>query len=117
MPLPSIQPAEWYDYLSDLFQVTDRENMPEKLAKALQYLSRADSVLAMIYFPDKFPALLYADIDHNCRKNNFDAYLQGFYLLDPFYQMATHCQEATLFHLKDIWDNSFYDSEYNESLY
>ncbi|MBL4802523.1 MAG: helix-turn-helix transcriptional regulator [Emcibacter sp.] len=114
---PTIQTAEWYRYLSDLYGLNDSKEIPQKLAVALQYLSRGDSVLVMVYFPHKRPVLLYADIDHNNRKNNFDEYLQGFYLLDPFYQMTLTCKDVTLSHLKDICENKFYDSEYYESWY
>ncbi|PCI33901.1 MAG: hypothetical protein COB54_02565 [Alphaproteobacteria bacterium] len=121
MHSPTIQTPEWYRYLAELYDQAGsqkgRAAMPEKLALALQYLSRADSILVMVYFPNKRPVLLYADIDHSCRKNNFDEYLQGFYLLDPFYQMAFSCSDVTLFHLQDICENSFFDSEYYASWY
>ncbi len=117
MRSPSLGTAEWYSYLAALFCRNGADTIPQNLGRALQYLSRADSILIMVYFPDKRPALLYADIDHKCRKNNFTEYLQGFYLLDPFYQRAVGCAESTLFHLKDICENSFYDSEYYESWY
>ena len=117
MHSPTIQTVEWYRYLSDIFELDNRREIPESLAVTLQYLSRADSVLVMVYFPNKRPVLLYADIDHDCRKNNFDEYLQGYYLLDPFYQMTFECADVGLSHLKDICENSFYDSEYYDSWY
>ena len=117
MDSPTIQTVEWYRYLSDIFELDNHREIPESLAVALQYLSRADSVLVMVYFPHKRPVLLYADIDHNNRKNKFEEYLQGFYLLDPFYQLASSCTQVTLSHLKEICENSFYDSEYYESWY
>lgn len=113
----TIQSVEWYRHLSDIYLLDDNKKIPEKLALALQYLSLGDSVLVMVYFPNKRPVLLYADINNNNRKNNFEEYLQGFYLLDPFYQMASTCTQVTLSHLKDICENSFFDSEYYESWY
>jgi len=117
MRSPALETAEWYDHLAALFCPDGKGAIPQKLGRALRYLSRADSILIMVYFSDKRPALLYADIDHKCRKNDFVEYLQGFYLLDPFYQRARDCGETTLFHLKDICQNSFHDSEYYESWY
>jgi len=117
MTSPTIQSMEWYGFISDLYEKKNTKEIPEKIARALQYLSQADSLLVLIYFPNKPPALLYADIDHKCRKNNFKEYLQGIYLLDPFYQTALGCTEIILSHLKDICEGSFYDGEYYESWY
>lgn len=53
MRSPSLETAEWYGHLAALVARNGKENIPQNLGRALQYLSRADSILIMVYFPDK----------------------------------------------------------------
>ncbi|NVJ69407.1 MAG: helix-turn-helix transcriptional regulator [Alphaproteobacteria bacterium] len=109
--------TRWHQCLGALLRETDSEALVSNLIAELKALTRANSIILMIYREGSSPVFLHNDTGHSWRKNNFDDYIAAFYILDPFYQAAMKLEEDGMLGLEEITPPDFHQSEYFEAWY
>lgn len=89
----------------------------ERIIGILKAYMRVDAGLVLQYSDDALPTVLFDDME--VRKWNYHEkiYLDGMYLLDPFYLVAVEERRSGLFALAEVAPDSFYESEYFKSYY
>lgn len=94
-----------------------QESFPASLADVLRCQVEFDSMLVLRYSADGPPVILHDDFQHQLRCNNLDTYLEGAYLLDPYFIKATKDRAEGLFRLQDIVAPDFIMSPYFRMYY
>ncbi len=78
---------------------------------------QCDSALAMYYAAERPPTVLFDAFDHGLRRNDLRNYLDGAYLLDPFFALAQRSRRAGQHRLGDIVTADFAASPYFRRYY
>ncbi len=89
----------------------------EAVLRFVQSVVPFTSCLVTLVFRSRPPTLLYDDIAPRRRRIVVDAYLQGAYLLDPFYDYLLKGPGKTIARLRDIQPDHFRKSEFYCSYY
>lgn len=76
-----------------------------------------DSSLIVAYRAGERPTVVYDDLSHDWRENRVERYVEGAYLLDPFYLAAMDAGLTGLHRLRDLAPDRFQQSEYFKSYY
>jgi len=87
------------------------------LASGCRALMPADAVFAAVYGEAMKPVSIFEDVP---RKNRFDvieSYIDGAYLLDPFYRAGIDRVEAGLYHVSEVGPPGFEESEFFRRYY
>lgn len=107
----------WEDELGDTIQAIGDTDFEQKLESALKCLVNFDFVVMFRYRGDETPAVLYDSFSPVTREIHVTKYLEGPYLLDPFFQACRAKTKPGLYRLKEIAPDRFYQSEYYRSYY
>ena len=76
-----------------------------------------DCSLVMAYRPDRRPHVLVDKLTHSMRRNSVQHYVNGAYLIDPFYIAAQSIAEPSFVQMRDIAPSDFRSSEYFVTYY
>lgn len=109
--------ASWSKHCAVTINCIGKDSFGEALLSALRSLVACDSALVLAYAREGRPTVLFEAFDHPLRENNLDIYLQGSYLLDPFYSQAFDAQTPEVLRLNEISPDGFQQSEYFQSYY
>ncbi len=104
-------------FIVDIAEVTSHLNTDEFSHSLLQMLSNYVTVdnMAVVGFPQNArPHLIYGEIkkDVYFQDGDLARYVDGAYLLDPFYIAIQDNKETGFYCLKDIASDNFYESAY-----
>ena len=104
----------WYHAMGIATEQLHQEGFPRALMDAFQRAFTYDASVMLIYPKDSMPTLIYEeDISGVIEKQGaISYYLEGIYLLDPFYQKAMQQPDPGLYSLKDVAPDHFYRSEF-----
>jgi len=108
---------DWNERVAELFEATDRLAVARLLHRAISALIPLDSFIILHYHKTGIPAILYENTSKTKRQNNLENYLNGAYLLDPFYRNFAENNASGVVALKDIAPGHFLKSEYYGSYY
>ena len=89
----------------------------ESLVTMLQGLVEFDQSVMFAYFKDVPPLDLYDNFSKRKHHIHVTLYQEGPYLLDPFFLASSQGVKPTLYRLKDLAPDRFYQSEYFRSYY
>jgi len=107
----------WEYLLAQCIDSIDSDNFHGQLIDALKSLTDFDNSVVFAYHSKQHPLCL----DHTFAEYNravfVDDYLQGPFLLDPFYQACKRKIATGLYRLGDIAPDRFLQSEYYRSYY
>ncbi len=107
----------WNAALSETILKVGGDGFEQALVETLQCLVSFDFVVMFGYRGDEPPIVLHDSFSSRTRDIHVTKYVEGPYLLDPFFQAARALTESGLYRLKDIAPDRFYQSEYYRSYY
>ena len=103
-----------------LAQVVERLGQASLAGAVLDFLRSVcplDSALLLGYHPRRRPHLLADALEHPLRRNTARTYVEGAYLLDPFFHRARAAERPELVRLADIVEEDFLSSDYFQTYY
>ena len=113
----ALENANWVSMLSKCIDSIGAEGFGQNLVAALNSLANFDHTVVFAYHHNEKPHCLYHSFLSENRPVFVDDYLNGPYLLDPFFQACGRKVETGLYRLRDIAPDRFYQSEYYRSYY
>ncbi len=93
------------------------DGFPQTLLDALKTLVKFDNSVFFSYFQSEKPLCLFHTFTPEKRIIYVDDYLNGPYLLDPFFKACSRKINPGLYRLGEIAPDRFYQSEYYRSYY
>ena len=108
---------EWHEEVARLFENSGSPALPALLTRALEKIAPFDGMIITTYRNREKPAHLYDNYDPERRKICVNAYLDGAYLLDPFYHACAQGAASGFHRLQDLAPDNFRNSEYYRSYY
>ena len=103
--------------LAAVIERISREDFDRRLLAWIGSLVSFDSAVILLYAERQRPKILVDALDNPDRRNTVQHYVDGAYLLDPFYLHAHRFSEACLVQLHDIVPDDFSKSDYVETYY
>ncbi|QJF50750.1 helix-turn-helix transcriptional regulator [Roseobacter ponti] len=108
---------EWSARVAQIISSLGTPDLPGHLSDALKALVDFDDTVIFGYVGASRPLALYNDFPEDRRRLHVDEYLEGPYLLDPFFLASTGDVEQGLWRLSEIAPDRFYQGEYFRSYY
>jgi len=109
--------AEWIALLSQCIDSIGTETFSSNLVTALKSITQIDYSVSFAYHQNEKPICLLQTFSPAKRTIFVDDYLNGPYLLDPFFKACDRKVDTGLYRLRDIAPDRFYQSEYYRSYY
>ncbi|MGA9412463.1 MAG: LuxR C-terminal-related transcriptional regulator [Roseobacter sp.] len=109
--------ADWNARVAQIVSSLGTPDLPYHLSNALKALVDFDDTVIFGYVETARPLALYNDFPEDRRQLHVDEYLEGPYLLDPFFLASTGDVEPGLWRLSEIAPDRFYQGEYFRSYY
>jgi hypothetical protein len=103
--------------IADIGSISDWRRMPELLVDACENLVPADSSLLAVFGDTAKPSCIYHDVPADQQCNNIDAYLDGNYLLDPYYRAGIERVASGVYPLLQLAPPGFTHSDYYQRYY
>lgn len=101
-----------YEQLASLISAIGDEAFARIFASVVHKVAASDSLIVFLYSRDKTPEILFERAKHALRRNSLSSYLEGFYLLDPFYRAAMEENRRGVVRIESIEPPGFRSSEY-----
>ena len=108
---------EWNASVAQIISSLGTPDLPKHLSKALKVVVDFDDIVIFGYVGTSRPLALYNDFPEARRRLHVDEYLEGPYLLDPFFLASTGNVEQGLWRLSEIAPDRFYQGEYFRNYY
>ena len=109
--------AEWNRQLAGLVSTANRARVPQILSEALDLLVDSDDFSGLVFAESHKPAVLFQGKADSWFAEDLENYINGAYLLDPFYRAGIEGIEAGVYTMADIAPPAFLESEYYKSYY
>jgi len=107
----------WHDHIAQVIATGDTSRFPAVLVQALRHVVPFDYAVFFAYRGQERPICPYDTFTPKQRVVFVTDYLEGPYLLDPFYQVYVGRVGPGLYRLREIAPDRFYHSEYYRSYY
>jgi DNA-binding CsgD family transcriptional regulator len=107
----------WHDQVAKIIAAGDTSQFPKVLVQALRHVVPFDNSVLFAYRGQERPICPYDTFTPQQRIVFVTDYLEGPYLLDPFYQVYVDRMDPGLYRLREIAPDRFYHSEYFRSYY
>lgn len=108
---------ELSNHLATIMPQIGSRRLPSLLVRMLKSLVPFDNAVMLHYRHDEQPLILYNDIPPPELKKQIDTFVNGAFLLDPFYRAAIDDQASGLFRLSDLAPCGFEKTEYYRSYF
>ncbi|MEM7777479.1 MAG: helix-turn-helix transcriptional regulator [Pseudomonadota bacterium] len=108
---------EWVEHAARLVETLKTPRFPVALADALRAIAPYDYTVIFGYVGSARPLALYDDFTPERHRLHVTEYLEGPYLLDPFFLATIDKTEPGLWRLREIAPDRFYQGEYYRSYY
>ena len=108
---------DWNLHVAQIIGDLEKPNFAQSLSKGLNSIVGYDYTVIFGYVGTAKPLALYDDFSPERRVLHVDQYVEGPYLLDPFFLASTGKVEPGLWRLSDIAPDRFYQGEYFRSYY
>ncbi|MGV6847429.1 MAG: helix-turn-helix transcriptional regulator [Marinibacterium sp.] len=106
------------DLLASAIAAQGSDGFVTALARWLHAAIAYDNITILAYFPARPPSLLLAQALHESVHANFErVYLEGAYLLDPFYDLHISDAPPGMYRLSDIAPDQFHRNRYFHDYY
>ncbi len=109
--------GDWNSDLARSISSVGTTQFHETLVKMLQGLVEFDQSVIFAYYRDVPPIDLYDNFSKRKHHIHVTLYQEGPYLLDPFFQACSQDVKPSLYRLKELAPDRFYQSEYFRSYY
>lgn len=104
--------VDWYRDICDIVPFVGTEHLPEHLIKGLNRLVPFELAAIFIYRGRSRPLVVYDNFEPIRAKKGIKAYIEGTYVLNPFYQAFRNGLEPGVYRLRDLAPDGFFKSEY-----
>ena len=108
--------ADLSQMLAELLPVLGGDDFCRLLVDTIRVLVPFDEASVIGYESDSLPVIAFADPVPDAQPN-LDAFLNGAFLLDPYYIAATKHQKSGFFQLRELAPTAFRQSEYYRLYY
>ncbi|SFO04867.1 DNA-binding transcriptional regulator, CsgD family [Roseovarius lutimaris] len=108
---------DWSEDVAGLIETLETPEFPKSLSKTLKNIVDFDYTVIFGYLNASRPLALFNDFPDDRRRLHVDEYLEGPYLLDPFFLASTGRVEPGLWRLSEIAPDRFYQGEYFRNYY
>jgi DNA-binding CsgD family transcriptional regulator len=99
-----------------LISSLSRDDALDILGESLRTICPSDDFIVMLHRPDTRPSVLTTNLGKEWLTDRLADYLDGLYVLDPFYQKTT-AGESGFFRLSEIGPEEYFGSEYYNHFY
>jgi DNA-binding CsgD family transcriptional regulator len=108
-----IDQLAWHRSMGNVLDTLDQNDFWLRLTRLLTQYLQFDSWVALRFNKQERPLVLAEiPLDDGSTDSLFEEYLNGLYLLDPFYIAATENRREGLIHLDDVAPDRFKSTEY-----
>jgi DNA-binding CsgD family transcriptional regulator len=108
-----LEDLAWHRTVGRLIDRLDHATFWTALVRAVSDYVPCDSWVALLFYPDRAPLVLAEQPTESGGVDElFQDYLNGLYLLDPFYIASRESQEARLVRLDDVAPDRFRFTDY-----
>lgn len=108
---------DWNMHVAEIISDLEKPDFAQSLSKGLRSLVDYDYTVIFGYDGRSKPLALYDDFTPERRVLHVDEYVEGPYLLDPFFLATTNMVDPGLWRLSDLAPDRFYQGEYFRSYY
>lgn len=110
---------DWYAQMARVVDAIGTPGFVEALFAALSQLAACQAITVFLYPRKGLPSALFAKDDEGpwLPEGNVQKYLEGYYLLCPFYRACMDGVPAGCYRLSDVAPDHFKRSEYYTSFY
>ena len=99
--------------LAETIKSLKKKDFSVYLNRWLRTLANHDNTTILAYFRDETPQILLADSETRAVHQNMShVYLNGVYLLDPFYELHNSGADTNLYRMSDIAPDQFSRNQY-----
>lgn len=109
--------SKWNQDLSKAITALGSDQFFPKLIAAIRARVPIDYPQIWLYHTDLPPQCIYHEIPEHARSKQIDAYLDGPYREDPFYQISINQPRGRFYRLSDLNEGLFKDSAYSRHYY
>jgi DNA-binding CsgD family transcriptional regulator len=117
MPRSVLAENEWQQALSDMIGALSGPDFFPALARGCELVSGYQSTLIVWLSTAHKPINLYHDLPEEHALPSTQPWLEGAYLLDPFYTLFCDNAPEGIYRLRDLAPDNFYENEYFRSYY
>jgi len=108
---------DWNKGITALFEASGNRVVSENMFKVISSRVPIESFIVFQYHKAGIPEILYENLNNMDHRKNLKSYLDGAYLLDPFYQHFAEGDIQGPLRLRDIAPDHFLKSDYYHSYY
>ncbi len=108
---------DWNTHVAQIIGDLEKPDFARSLSDGLKSIVSFDYTVIFGYIGTSRPLALYDDFSPERRVLHVDQYVEGPYLLDPFFLASTGKVKPGLWRLSDIAPDRFYQGEYFRSYY
>ena len=112
-----LQEDTWQRALADMISTLAEERFYSSFATACKLVSGYQSSLIVWLSANHRPINLYSDLSEELAQKSAKPWLEGAYLLDPFYALFANRAPEGIYLLKDLAPDNFHSSEYYITYY
>ncbi|UHQ54035.1 helix-turn-helix transcriptional regulator [Microbulbifer sp. YPW16] len=110
--------SQWHQCIATLLDCESDSQRIYELLKGAEALVQGNSSMAIIYPSDSAPEITHHRLLANEKPSTqVDRYVDGAYLLDPFYRAAVDDNRQGLFLLREVAPDAFGETEYFRMYY
>ena len=104
--------VDWYHDISEIITRIGTQQLPESLIKGLNRLVPFELAVIFLYRGRSRPLVIYDNFEPLRAKAGIQAYVEGTYVLNPFYQALLNGLAPGIYRLRDLAPDGFFNSEY-----
>lgn len=108
---------EWGADVAQVIDSIEKPELPQNISKLLRNIAEFDYTVIFGYVGTSPPLALFNDFPDDRRRLHVDEYLEGPYLLDPFFLASTGTVAPGLWRMSEIAPDRFYQGEYFRNYY
>jgi DNA-binding CsgD family transcriptional regulator len=109
--------ARFSEQLASLMPALHTSDFPDLLVRMLKRLVQFDDATIIVYPGLEMPVIEYFEVPDGATASTLDIYLNGAFLLDPYYLAASRDKKFGVFRLRDLSPQGFKASEYYKTWY
>jgi len=100
--------SDWYDEIAEIMRHTDLPSLPAVLVEAIRRAVSFDHGVIFGYPERRRPVFLYDGFSSAQKRSAVAPYLNGTYLVDPFYEACVNAIEPGLYRMSDLAPDQFF---------
>lgn len=107
----------WYTTIEGLCSHIHDDQFPALLIKAISQVTALDHSIVLAFPNQGRPLHIFNNLPDKRVADNLDSYLDGAYLIDPFYNFCSSNQVSGIYRMRDVVPDDFVNSEYYKTYY